>query len=260
MMKKIRILGIALFALFAFGAIVSSAAFAEGEWLVENKSITAAEGALRAETEGSVLLVNYSEPGLLHVLNEVLCSRIFVGTIGPGAAGSVTEVLDLAQKLVGTDGSTLTGTALLCDVTLEEGSLVDCKTGTGEAELWVANLPWTTTLELVAGAVLNKFVGSATGEPGYEVSCLSLLGVKGENLCVAPSATSTFTLMSNEPAGTPASVLGFFDAFGAGEDSELGNCSLTGEHTAEVVSDEGISGDTWAAPTELVRLATAITE
>jgi hypothetical protein len=254
-MNKFKMLFAASFAVLAVGAIVASAAFAtEGEWLVEGVSISI---ALRAESEGEILLINYATANnLAEVLVEILCSGIFVGHVGPGTAGDVTEVLTLAQGAVGSDNSTLTGSPVLCDVTGSKGSVTDCEVGNALAELWPANLPWKTTNELMAGAdTLTVFSGNGAGEPGYEVECI-VFGIKVANLCTSPAGATT-TLIENFATGAPASVLGFFNVL---EDPQLANCTLTGEHTGEVISDEGKSGDTWVAETELARLATSVVE
>ena len=261
-MRNLRVLGVALFALFAFGAIAATAAFAEDEWLVEGAAINA---PTRSESEGSIVLRNFEKAGLTPVLTEILCTGIFVGTVGGAApnkgADTVTEVQTAGSVKVGTDNATLTGTPLICNVITDGGSIIGCTAGEGLAELWPANLPWKSEIDLtVTGMPLDLFSSGGTGEPGYEVECLSLAGIKGANLCVSPTGTdSTTTLIENFAGGggIPASVLGTFDPFGTTEDELLANCSLTGEHTAEVFSDEGKSSDTWVAASLATRLATS---
>jgi hypothetical protein len=253
-MSKLRMLFTASLAVFALGAIVAPAAFAtEGEWLVEGNSITV---ALRSESEGEFLFINYATANsLAEVLWEILCSYIFVGHIGPGTAGDVTEVLTLAQVPVGSDNSTLTGSALLCNVSASKGSVTDCEVGNELAEFWFSNLPWKATNELMVGSdTLTVFTGNGS-EPGFEFECIAF-GVKVSQLCTWLPGSLTM-LIENFATGTPASVLGFFNTVA---DSELTNCTLSGEHTNEIISDEGKSSDTWMAETELARLATSIVE
>jgi hypothetical protein len=239
----------ALFAVFAFGAITASAAFAEPEWLVEEKALTA---PVLAETVGTILLVRWESEALTAIRGEIECSGIFVGQIGPGNAGLIEELYSLASVKV---GAPLVQPALECTVT-KDNSLAFCKEGEPVLR-WADNLPWSTTLELmeVGGVedVLNKFLGpSATEEPAYDIECKSLLGIVGSELCERlPGKTSA--LLENN-AGAPSSVLGWFLPV---EDEELGLCAGGTEHVVETVST--VSGDTWAVEAVLgTRLATSI--
>ncbi len=95
-MKKIKLLGLALFALFAFSAVLANAAFAEEAlWLVKGEEVTA---KLASETTGELLLIVLKEV----IVGEtwVLCSGTFDGTVGPGSADEVTALLNLAIEEV----------------------------------------------------------------------------------------------------------------------------------------------------------------
>jgi hypothetical protein len=90
---------------------------------------------------------------------------------------------------------------------------------------------------------------------GYEVRCKALIGVTVENLCTGQPLVS----VSNDAGG---SVLAFFNPV---PDPELANCTLTGEHTAEVISEKDangnpISGDIRADPNLLEWLTLAIND
>jgi len=246
-----------LFTVFAFSAVVAASASAS-EWLVE--ALSFANGTtLWSETEGDVTLVAYNEPPgpgkKPTVLTEILCEGIFDGSI-------TWPNLDLITDLLTTDSLTTIGelgktneTPLDCLVTFDAGSIEDCAPNT-LAEVWVDNLnlelgtAWETELLLPAA---NEWVDHFPANAGYDIRCESLFfGVTGESLCEG----AVHALMSNEPGTTPPSILGEFMKLAATEAAELerGNCTLTGEHTGEVVG----TGNTWAVEVELVHLETGV--
>jgi hypothetical protein len=235
---------VALFALFAFGAVVSSA-FAI-QWLVEGKEITAAEGPLRAETEGKVLFVRWENETLAKVLEEVECAGIFVREIGPGGTGKINEVQNLIQEKIGKD---LEGLGLSCSTTFDGGAATDCEVGSITL-LWPANLPWATELELMEVGGAEDWLDKILGEPGYEIECKVLAGLFFSELCVSPLDRAS--MLVENFAGTPGSVLGWF----LPEHEDLDFCGVGLEHVAEVVSDT--SSDTWAATGLVTRLATSV--
>jgi hypothetical protein len=257
-MRKFGVFGAVLCALFAFGALVASAAFAvedEAVWLVHGELVLV---LTPAESEGEILLVVLNTANSA-VLNEIKCSGIFDGSIGPNGEDEITEVLTLLQVKVGKDqlltggGNELTGEPVTCEVTFDAGETVDCETGATNAQVWPANLPWHTQISLMLTApedILDVFTGTV-GEPGFEVLCLkTLLGISAENLCEGP----TSVLLENNPAGVPPSVLAWFNA--ATVASERANCTLTGEHSAEVISD--VSSDIRAIGAQLEWLETSV--
>jgi hypothetical protein len=246
-MLKLRTVGAALGVLFALCAVIASSAFAvEPLWLIDGNAVLNAE---RSESESEILVIIYAKPEeLTKVLTELLCSGIFVGTVGPKGEDEVIQVLTLAESVIGEDGASLVGEPLLCDVT-DGGSLESCEAGVGKAEVWPANLPWHTQLELVGTELIDKFPANA----GYEMRCKTLIGIIVENLCT----DEPLVLVSNDPGG---SVLTFLDPVA---DNKLGNCSLTGEHTLEFISEKDangnpLSGDIRADPHELEWLTLAI--
>jgi hypothetical protein len=256
-MSKLRVLLFALFAVCAFSVIAATSSLAADEWLVEGKPITAGEGALPSETVGEVELLQYNGTGATAtVLTTVLCSGIFIGTIGPGPADTVTSLQNLAKEAIST--TPLVELALFCDVTTKAGALTDCEVGTGNALVWAENLPWVTEIKLMEGVpeeeeFLDLFLTEPGHTPAWYVECKSLLGVTGNDLCEGEVTAD----LLNEAGGTPASVLGTFLL--QEDTTHRANCNLTGELTGEVISeaDGAQSGDTWAVVGG-VRLATAI--
>ena len=196
-MRKIHILGLALFAVLAFGVTVASSAFAEpGEWLFNGATFNA---TLNVETTGLLTLVRLVSETNSAILTEMDCEGIFDGTITQGGAGvkgtdTITALLNSAMELVNELGEA-PELELNCLVTFDSGALTDCKAET-LAQLWPDNLyggngPWLTELlELEAnGLVLDHLFGLGVlgQEPGYEVRCESLFGVFGEELCEGPT-------------------------------------------------------------------------
>ncbi len=197
-MRKIHILGLALFAVLAFGAVVASSAFAEpGEWLFNGATFS---GTLNVESVGLLTLVRLVSETNSAILTEIHCEGILDGTItqlGAGVKGTdtITALLTPTMELVNELGEA-PELELNCLVTFDSGALTDCKAET-LAQLWPDNLynangPWLTELlELEAnGLVLDHLfgLGELGKEPGYEVRCESLIGVFGEELCEGPTS------------------------------------------------------------------------
>jgi hypothetical protein len=246
-MKKIQILGFAMFAMFALSAIAATSAFAEPEWLVETLKVTE---TLPAETEGllNLIALENNTP-----LNEINCEGILDGTIGPPLASNpgvgtdeITAVLSLNQETI--SSTPLSGLALGCLVTQSAGGLGDC-TVNSLAAVWPLNLPWSTELELMTAAPiwLNRLfkLPSSGPQPGWYTSCASNIGTS-ELQCEGPSSAS----LSNESLSSPASVLGEF-SIAAGSEKTV--CNISG-----ITGDVEGPGNTWAIGAELVRLTTAI--
>ncbi len=178
-MKKIHILSVAvvMLAVGTVGVVSASAA----EWLAEGKGITA---ALAMTTVGEFTIG--STNGLkLGIKSAVLCSGSLIGTVGPGAADQVAEVLSLAGVKV----------TLAAPLTCTE--VETCTT----SEVAPVNLPWLTTL---LDATHDLLVDSVSGEPGWEIVCKTSLGTV-EETCT--TLTQTITL---ENDATEKDVLGAF--------------------------------------------------
>ena len=124
-MKRIPILGLALFAVFAFGAMTAASALAaNGEWLVSRAEV---KENLPAETEGLLFLLQHISPTNPAVLTKFDCEAIFAGRIGSAGAGTVTELLNIAKERILSLGEL----ALSCTVSETHSSLEDCEEGSG---------------------------------------------------------------------------------------------------------------------------------
>jgi hypothetical protein len=248
-MRKIHILWMAIFAVFAFSAFATSSAFA-ATWLVEGVAMKTGE-TLASETEGALELLVYESSTSSTVLTNILCSGIFDGLLVFPNIVLVEDLLNLAMEEIGSlESEDVAGTALNCEVLSDAGALTDCKAGT-LASLWPDSLnlalatTWEITFEEMTGGVL---LGIFPVQAGYHVECESLIGIAGTNLCTNAGGKTTVTWTA--AMTSPVSVLG---TFAADADAERGECEMGGAHVAEV----GGSGNTWAGA-ELVRLATAL--
>ncbi len=199
-MKKIHILGVAMVAVLAFG-VVGAVSASAAEWLAEGKVITT---PLASTTVGEITLG--STNGLkIGIKSAVLCSGSFIGTVGPGAADTVTEVLSLA-------GVTVTLAAPLTCTEVET-----CTT----SEVAPVDLPWATELTSTTKDVL---LANGKGNPGWEVVCKTALGTV-EETCTTLSQSSTL-----EADATEKDMLGKFV-------KELtGTCTIGGANTGFVES------------------------
>jgi hypothetical protein len=248
-MRKINVLGLGLLAVFVYGAIMASAAFAAPEWLVEELAVTE---NLPAETEGELELVKLVSSTNPARLDTVKCSGILVGSIGPAGKDEITSVLTLGDGVIGkeTESGTLEGTALECLVTQSEGGFLDCLLGS-TALVWPANLPWKSQLELMesTGMILDVLTSATGPGPGYDAECTTVSGLTGSELCAGPASA----FVSNS-VGTPMGVEG------AADEKEEISCTLTGEKTGLLIG----TGTTWAvggtvaSPEVLNRLDTLV--
>jgi hypothetical protein len=179
MIRKIQLLGLALFAVFAFSAVLAGMASAEvtllAEWLRNGAAITA---NLASVTTGEITLEDNKVPIAGKV--AVLCSGILDGTVGANGADEITKALNLSGEEL---GAALTGLELVCS------NVTKCEAGT-TIQVWAEKLPWKTLLFLMEnGEILDLVEGSA-----YEVQCL-VLGITASDLCEA--ADTEFKVVNN---------------------------------------------------------------
>src|SRR6478609_6687753 len=113
-MRKIQVLGLVLFAVFAVSAAVASAAFA-GEWLEDNLPIQVGE-ELPADTEGTLNLINLTGAGGA-VLVELECSGLFEGDLLAGGVGLILDLYSLNGETIGSLSTDTNKLPLACLVT-----------------------------------------------------------------------------------------------------------------------------------------------
>jgi hypothetical protein len=243
-MRKIQLLGLALFVVLAFGALAAAAAYAEPEWLVEKTTFV---GSLPAETEGLIVLTKLVSESNSELLNEISCEAIFDGSITSSKTDEITKILNLSKEEIGT---LLEGLALDCLV-VQAKETADCRLN-ALAEVWAEELPWATELELMSTEselILDLILNMA-----YEYLCESgILGIFISDLCNG----KTSMVMTNDLTTTPPSVDGLFTSA-----SEELDCAITGARTGALMGLGSLRaiGGTVASPEVLNRLETAVND
>jgi len=210
-MKKLYAVSLALVAVFALSALTASSAFAVtllAEWLLNGGVIATPD---LVEIPGELTLVNTNGGGL-GVKVEILCSGILDGTVGPGSADLITELLNLAGEKIGEGLGTL---ELVCTNTL------NCT----NPKVWAEGLPWETEAELLEQGT-EVFFSDYLLKGQYLAEC-TILGVAVEELC---EAGITATELKNEGNNV---INTFSDAFQELAGFKLGACGGRAE-TAEV--------------------------
>jgi hypothetical protein len=182
-MRKIQIVGLLLFSVFALSAVAASSALAEEvkEWLDNNAAISVAVPVL-SELMTDVLLEYMPPPGHEVEKTEVECMvGDGEGTVGPGAVGKVTKAECLeALTVSGACAAPITITA--------------------------DNLPWRTELYLEGTMFRVLLLEEGTnGVPGFHLECETLLGLH-LLLCTGFEESA---LLEND--GTTGTVLGEAD-------------------------------------------------
>jgi hypothetical protein len=181
-MKRFRLLGVALAAVFAVGVVLASSAsatvtFLLAEWLANGVAVTA---ELNTITEGTILL---EDEQTLAGKSAVICSGVLRGRVGEDGLDVVSEVLNLANELV--SSTPLVGLPLECEKeTFCEGALV-----------WPENLPWETLLELMEVTppeppeifLVDLLFEGTGGKPAWDIECTTS-PLKPSDLCEGEAA------------------------------------------------------------------------
>jgi hypothetical protein len=175
-MKKIHILGVALFVVFAFCAVAAASAFATPEFLDNGESILASTTFL------SEIMSNSSGFGLLWE-----------------DMGNSTEI----ECMLGDNAGLLSTTPGLAEITeaLCTEGLVILGWCSAPVSIVALNLPWEVTLTLViegGGDMYRVRLANAAENTGYLVECETALG-KQDDPCTGASVTF---LLENAAEGT----------------------------------------------------------
>jgi hypothetical protein len=225
-MRKIHVLGLALFAVFAFSVVAAGSASALEElpvWLINNAAVLTLTSVM---STGTLLLTDLKT---LVGAVTVECTGEFDGTVGPNGEDETTEVLSGGAKI----GSNLEGTALLCK------SVAGCENNATDIELWIDNLPFLTQLLLMLIGteidILDHWVGTKAAKnlPGYEIRCL-VGGLTVVDLCEAKEESGA--LLENMPLSPENDVLAIFSNPDNGVE-ELGECEQGGANSGEVTGE-----------------------
>jgi hypothetical protein len=216
-MKKFQLLGLALFAVFAFSAVAvataSAVEFLLAEWLANGSPVTT---TLLADIEGELLLQETIP--IINVKIDALCSGVFDGTIGPTGEDEITELLTL------TTGALVSSTPLV-----EPGLLCTNTENCPEPLAWADNLPWQTLLELMVDGTETFFIdllSKTGGTVGYHLVCMGASGL--EDLC---DETTGGAKATNTAEGVD---LEFSEPFTELAGLKLANCEKAGTATGIV--------------------------
>ena len=158
-MKKIHILGVALFAMFAFGVVSAGSAFAveTAQWLVDAATIALTEKV-------NVDLTTNSAGILLEDMNATLKPDVLCLTVAKALGFLYSNGEDEVVEGECTEVESMT-------------SGVTC------SSVKPVNLPWLTQLvQESSGAFLDLIKSDGKGIPGWEVECTAL-GVKVTDKC-----------------------------------------------------------------------------
>jgi hypothetical protein len=266
---RFRILGVALFAVFAVGMGLSSVTMAEDYGTVcgltqgDNQGLfmkRSATGVCEEELAEDVnefeqillLLAEWLVAGLeitaeLNVegsgallledtktalgASDILCSGTVDGTIGPDGLGVASEVLNLEKAAISL--TALSGTALTC----EEQKVCS------EPLVWAIDLPWNMLLELAEtdlGVIFVVLVlASGKGNPGFYIECMGLAGLTDE--CLAEGAGET-----GESVFEVLNVAGGVEGINSEAITELlalklGDCTQGGKESTVLEGSGGIA-------------------
>jgi len=171
----IKVLGLALFAVFAFSMVAAASAFAESEWLWQGLAIPAGQELL-TDTEGLLTLLVLSLTGV--VINTIDCSALFEGDVLPGGVDLVLDAWTLppAQSLIEELEHLPPVIGKSLDCVTESGVTGLCLAGE-ETLLWVdelnleLGLVWETLIELDGAVFLDHFHNVA-----FELLCITAAG------------------------------------------------------------------------------------
>jgi hypothetical protein len=178
------------------------------EWRVDGAALTALQSV---ETTGEIKLVAESEPIIGTV--EVLCSQILDGTISPGGAGEITELLTLTGVAI--SKTALSGTSLGCT------NVAKCPS----PELWVVGLPYQSKLESPTDDVITGSSGV-----GFEIKCKGIIGEPSDT-CTQSSVLATLE-NSTTPETTVLSTI---------NEIKKSNCSLAGSLEGSLITPSAAS-------------------
>lgn len=175
-MKQIRIIGLALVAMFAISAVAAASASAL-IWLLNGKPI-AVPVAVKSTSIGKLLLADLAAPSGGTFIE---CEGNDKGTVGPGNK-------DLISEITATKCNFETGRAGACE---------ESKTVTAKA----IGLPWNTILYTENGKTRDSITSENSAEIGWKVECTVLKVFKIQDECTTKLAS---TAMANVTGGVSA--------------------------------------------------------
>jgi hypothetical protein len=206
-MKKLHIIGLAVIAVFAFSAAVTTSAFALESVILVNAVKPTAAVTVTSASSGKVLL---EDMGTLAA--RVECEGVTnEETLEAGGKNIVIK------KVTFTKACTTPAKAEKLNGTEEANACTSVDAGESVSAL---HLPWLAEVVLSAGVFLTSLVAAAGGgAPGYKVECNTALGLVTDE-CSTEKGTTTLT---NNAGGT---ITAAFPA--APVEAEFANCTIGG--------------------------------
>ncbi len=220
-MKKSHILGVTLFAMFAFAGSASAAETAQ--WLVDGATTVLAEAInVDGSTNSTGILLEDMNATLKP---DILCTKVEgLGFVYANGEGEVVE------------GKCTASESMTSGVTCEAPVPVD--------------LPWLTWLyQESSGEFLGLITSDGKGEPGFQVTCTAL-GIKVTDTCTGENLKST---QKNDGTTEEVEVTGLETV----EKSEEASCTVGGKEEG-LISGSGFLTALNAAGTELLGLTVSL--
>lgn len=201
-MLRIQMIGLVIMAALAMSALAvgsASATVLPHEWLINGKLLGS---PVKIHSKGTLLLTDHNPTG---GETQVTCTGFDDGFVGPHA---LDLVLAITAELLGTNKK------ITC--AFHPGKNGGCEAGTPPTAEAV-NLPWHTELYLEAGVVRDMITPDGAGNPGWAVTCKTILGNMTDT-CTAPLGS---TKVENVASG----VLALFESVSNTKPAE---CKLGG--------------------------------
>jgi hypothetical protein len=240
--RRLYLLGIALVAVFASGALAATSAFAEDEILVGGAAIAA---AIPVEMSGEFLLEDIKAMPKI----DLSCSAVYVGKIEPGGKLLFLEAfLMLGGELLNESGETNGAGNEMIDCASKVDQGVNCE---HSEALLTTNLNgtniWHLELELGGnGQYLLHYLNESEGTeakvvtPLFKIDCIIPLVGLVEDLC--DGLTSARLYIQGVNLRLSLNSLAITEAWGAA--SQLLTCNLGGPESGLLESILGAGEDT----------------
>jgi hypothetical protein len=158
--KKPNMVTLSLVVVVGLAAISAEPASAT-EWLLNGAAIVS---PVSVDSEGSYLLTDIN----FFITWDLLCNFTDEGTVGAGARGVTVTV-------------TVTATCSLMSG--------EC----GSPVVKAIDLPWGTELVLNGSEIRNNIKAEGKGEPGYEITCNTILGLV-KDVCKTEKGSERFVV------------------------------------------------------------------
>jgi hypothetical protein len=187
-------------AVFAMSAVAAASASAEHQWLI-NGSLLASP--VKTHSKGTLTLTDHTVTG---GETQVTCTGFDDGFVGPHA---LDLILAVTAELLGTNKK------ITCSFVAGKNGGCEASTApTAEA----VGLPWRTELYLRGAEVRDMITPDGAGNPGWAVTCKTILGNMTDTCTTALGSTA----LANVAAGVSAT----FDKVSSEENPA--NCKLGG--------------------------------